>query len=393
MYCPDCGHNNPEGNRFCGMCGEPLPQRRQSPAGTNAVNAEKREEQRERIAQHDPEPVPASFRHREPIDEPVRELPGTGLSPARPSSSPTQIEEPVATVSGPSFLGLSSGSNGSQGYSYLYEDEPPKSHAGFFMFLLLVAVLGGVLYWQRQPIQNWVVNRANQKVDTGTPASTAGSSTASSDNTSTPPAQTQPANPASGNSAAPAAQSPDQTPAQQQNASPDNSASPKNAQPDSKPKSDDKTAPDDQDQTDSTATAKPESKAAHQKTAAEARTSAARKHTEPQPPAGTELVASGEKYLYGRGAPQNCRQAVNDFNAAAQQENARAMAHLGALYATGECVPLNRVQAYQWFSRALSKDRSNTYLEHNLSMLWREMDANEKAQVSTKSPTEQSRMF
>ena len=27
MYCPDCGHQNPPGNRYCGMCGERLPER------------------------------------------------------------------------------------------------------------------------------------------------------------------------------------------------------------------------------------------------------------------------------------------------------------------------------------------------------------------------------
>lgn len=426
MYCPDCGHNNPEGNRFCGMCGERLPERtNRNNAGADRLSAsEKSQDRRERIADHDPEPVAASLRHREAIDEPVRELPGTGLSPVRQSSpkaasagrydsepiskparvvepaaavyaatphleSASPIEQPATTLSGPSFLGLSSGSNGSDSYSYLYEDEAPRSHAGFLAFLLLLVIAGGVVYWQWQPIQNWVINRANQKVDTGTPAPTAGSSTASSDNTSTPPAQsqTQPAttNPSGDNSTTTPATT---APTKQPSATPGNSAAPKNAEPADKPKSDDSGSPDKQEESDSAAGL---SKASSRK--AEAKTSAAAKRPEPEPPAGADLVASGEKYLYGRGTPQNCRQAIHDFNAAAQQENARAMAHLGALYATGECVPLNRVQAYQWFSRALAKDRSNTYLEHNMSMLWREMDTNEKAQVSGKSPTEQSRMF
>ncbi|MGH9521306.1 MAG: double zinc ribbon domain-containing protein, partial [Terriglobales bacterium] len=80
MYCPDCGHNNPEGNRFCGMCGETLPER----GNRQKTSAEK--EHRERVAQHDPEPVSANFRHREPIDEPVRTHRGTGVSPVNQSS-------------------------------------------------------------------------------------------------------------------------------------------------------------------------------------------------------------------------------------------------------------------------------------------------------------------
>src|SRR6185437_6466417 len=99
--------------------------------------------------------------------------------------SATPNERRATTVSGPSFLGLSSTSDSSTGYSYLYEDDPPKSHVGMIVLLLCLVVLGGAVYWQWQPIQNWILTRASQKVDVGAPAPTAsqpGSSTASSDN-------------------------------------------------------------------------------------------------------------------------------------------------------------------------------------------------------------------
>jgi hypothetical protein len=37
--------------------------------------------------------------------------------------------------------------------------------------------------------------------------------------------------------------------------------------------------------------------------------------------------------------------------------------------------------AYNWFSRALAHDRGNASIEHNLNMLWRDMDARERKQV------------
>lgn len=369
------------------MCGESLPERR--PDQKNGA-----ERHRERVAQHDPEPVPASLRHREPLDEavktrPTREEPRT-LSSMEYAAPPS--EQSGATVSGPSFLGLSSTSESAPGYSYLYEDEPPKSHAGLVVFLLVLAALGGVLYYEWQPLHTWVVNKAQQKVDVGAPAptqgpATAGSSTASSDNdasATSAPAQssTQPV-----------------TPQNDANA-PDNSTAPKKAAPAGNAKPD-QTAPpkDDQDQSEASEPPKPTKEAESKKVIADAKKarapkeSAAREERTADRSSGEDLVASGERYLYGHGAQQNCQQAVVNFNAAAKQENSRAMAHLGALYATGECVPLNRVEAYHWFSRALAQDRSNTYLEHNISMLWREMDQQEKAQVSGEAKEAKNRMF
>ena len=390
------------------MCGEPLPNRSQK---KNTAD----KEHRERVAQHDPEPVPASFRQRERADEPVRTRETSrpvASTPVPPSmrevdaeyvaephlESATPVEQPGGMVSGPSFLGLGNASESSSGYSYLYEDEPPKSHAGLIVFLICLFALGGVLYWQWQPLRTWVVNKANEKVNIGTPAPTEapampGSSTASSDNVNPAPAQpatgqsvpqndsTTPGNPPAQTNAAPADKS-----------KPDQTGTPPKEEDQSDTEEPAQTAPERAEAKNNEVkeeTAKPVEKTrhlTHEKPAARAEKAAA--------PAGDDLVASGERYLYGHGAPQNCQQAVINFNAAAKQENPRAMAHLGALYATGECVPLNRVQAYHWFSRALANDRNNTYLEHNISMLWREMDQQEKAQVTGEAKEAQNkRMF
>lgn len=94
------------------------------------------------------------------------------------------------------------------------------------------------------------------------------------------------------------------------------------------------------------------------------------------------MLVLGEKYLYGRGVPQNCNQALVYFRAAAEQDNAPAMSHLGAMYASGQCVTMNRATAYSWFARAQNADPGNQWREKNMNMLWREMTPEERASVS-----------
>jgi TPR repeat protein len=102
---------------------------------------------------------------------------------------------------------------------------------------------------------------------------------------------------------------------------------------------------------------------------------------EGQAPAGQDLVAAGERYLYGRGVARDCNQALVYFREGAELQNAQALSRLGAMYATGVCVSQDRVVAYNWFSRALAEDRSNQAIEQNLNMLWRDMSARERQQV------------
>jgi TPR repeat protein len=102
----------------------------------------------------------------------------------------------------------------------------------------------------------------------------------------------------------------------------------------------------------------------------------------PQGNAGGELVSSGERYLYARGVARNCDQAVIYFNAAAAQQNLQAFSHLGAMYATGECVPMDRAVAYSWFRRAYAKEPGNRYFEQNLTMLWRQMTPAERQRAT-----------
>ena len=431
------------------MCGERLPERSKNGSSVTSMPSPNRSrtsdvrtedtirateaDRRERIAEHDPEPVAPSMRHREANDDPIRELktirnvepvresrtvastasgvnrssnalkreiepdyvPESAMPPAvanfyaQRMESSTPIEQPT-TLSGPSFLGLSSSpANGDSSYSYLYEEEQPKSHAGVIVFLLVLAILAGVVYWKWQPIHDFVVNTALSNSNSGRPsptqgtnpettASTPGTTTATTDQNVSPSAST-PQNNAAG------AQKPDQpkidTTQPNSEAKPDKSGADKTDTPkDERPQAEVGQKSRFQDVKGKSDEASEDNGA---KDTEDAKPTSA-KRTAPSQPAGTELVANGEKYLYGKGVPRNCGQAVSAFDQAAKQQNPSAMSHLGALYATGECVPFDRVRAYQWFSKALAQNRSNTYIEHNLNMLWREMTPREQSQVTGK---------
>jgi TPR repeat protein len=101
----------------------------------------------------------------------------------------------------------------------------------------------------------------------------------------------------------------------------------------------------------------------------------------PVPDQGTNLLAEGEKYLYGRGVVTDCRLAVRNFEDAAEAGSAKAMAHLGSMYGSGRCVKFNRVTAYGWFAQAKNADPDNAWLESNMDMLWRNMSPKERAAI------------
>jgi len=113
MYvrCTHCGYDNSPDYRFCGMCGASLA--------------------------HPPVATTTTTAAREPA-----KIEGAAVSsvPAGNGSGNTE------TVHGPSFLGLAE--DPKTEFHYLYEDEPPRSHAGLIFFLILLAGVSGFGYWQ-----------------------------------------------------------------------------------------------------------------------------------------------------------------------------------------------------------------------------------------------------
>jgi TPR repeat protein len=294
-------------------------------------------------------------------------------------------------LSGPSFLGLSGPANTSEDYSYLMDEQEHSSHVGSYVFLVLLLILGAAVYLNWQPIHTWVVNTALSHMKTAAPAQPAPAqpSAAQTDNESNRTVTTETGSAQPAIEEKPAENSPKDLPQQdkatsaakagQAGESKDTTSEPAGAASPQKqvslpPASQAKASnvkPDD-DSADDSSAAKPASRA-------QRRTAAVRdRRNAEQGSQGDDLVSTGERYLYGRGVMRNCGQAVTYFRAAAGKQNSRAFSHLGALYATGECVPQDRALAYSWFSRALAMDRSNAYLERNLTMLWRDMSATER---------------
>ena len=113
-----------------------------------------------------------------------------------------------------------------------------------------------------------------------------------------------------------------------------------------------------------------------------AKTRTRRAETAPAAPSLDEqnalLLADAQKYLNGAGAPQSCDRALSYLRQASDNRSVQAKSTLGGLYATGHCVPLDRAIAYRWFALALRQQPNNSYISHDLEMLWNQMTAQEK---------------
>jgi hypothetical protein len=78
---------------------------------------------------------------------------------------------------------------------------------------------------------------------------------------------------------------------------------------------------------------------------------------------------------------RNCNEAVDLFREAALHGNATARSRLGGLYATGHCVPLDRAEAYNWFTLAKDAGAHYSWIDHNRNMLWAQMTDRERERV------------
>lgn len=105
-------------------------------------------------------------------------------------------------------------------------------------------------------------------------------------------------------------------------------------------------------------------------------------NTAPKPSAAEKpdvaTVELAQKYIQGRGVPQDCNRGFELLRRATERPNSRAHIQLGALYASGTCVEQDRALAYKHFAQAQSLDPSNTWIERNLNALWKDMTAAER---------------
>jgi hypothetical protein len=398
VICRICAHQNPEQYRFCGMCGNALAPA--TAAGPKDV-VMKAAISPERAVPEVPRDVP---RVAGPVDKPREsEQAGPAVAEAQPAprSDKWWVDEDQnkTTIGGPSILGLSSTDSGEGGnYSYLFEGER-TSHAGAWVFLVMLLILGGVLYAKWRPIRDYVLTTAlshsrpqpqpgpdTKNEQPSTPATSAPATAVAGSDAPSQPAVTSQNQPEQNPAAQPKEELPHPDPPSSSAGKPDDS--PKTTPGGANAERPAEAAP----KATGAKLAAAKKKAANDQADDESasasdveKSSTAQQARAPQANPGSELVSSGEKYLYARGVARNCRQAVSHFNAAAAMQNPQAFSHLGAMYATGECVPMDRAVAYAWFRRAYAREPANRYFEQNLTMLWREMTPAERQRATRKS--------
>ena len=92
-------------------------------------------------------------------------------------------------------------------------------------------------------------------------------------------------------------------------------------------------------------------------------------------------VMLADMYMKGDGVPRSCEQAVVLLKTAAEKENARARNRLASMYATGNCVQRNRVEAYRWLSSALTANPHSDWAQQNKDLIWQQMTPDERAEA------------
>jgi hypothetical protein len=300
--------------------------------------------------------------------------------PSRPApSAPPAAEHHEPTISGPSFLGLnqpaphSAPRSGNLNYLLEDEEEPQRGGAGKYVLIFVALILAaglGYLRWKGQGF-GWLGSAPN--ANSGTPAASAPASgttpangadptNPSSAHSSAPPSSSgSAASPPAADSSAAAAPASTRTPAASDSRALA-SAAPAKAAPDASADSgDDSSATADQPN-DQPKPARGNSKPA-----------AAIKPTTPYDP-----VADAQKYIYGKGVPQNCDRGLRMLKPQAEHANPKAMIEMGALYSAGLCTPRDLPTAYRWFAMALRKDPNNQAVQTDLEKLWGEMTQPER---------------
>ncbi len=375
MICPSCGENNSANFRYCGMCGTALEVPRR-PLGAPRITSA--DAQRTFPLQNDAvvEDAARARTTARATAGAVHEPPPTGpsfMGLNQPFPETNESRSVGGTSTGESFSGLD---------SFFEADKPGISARGVIFLLLLLAALGAGGWWAYthyngpksgtaaqttaqpaeqanapEPATNNPV--PNAKTPEAPASSSPNSSASASSASSTTPSQPAAASPAESANSAPAAAT-EAASAQDQN----RSATPKAAE----------RSPASQ------RASSPERAARNQKIA--------RAAIKPAPRSSPATLASGNKgdaefkrgeaYLYGRGVPENCNEAIRNLKEASAKQNAKARSAFGTMYATGHCVPRNLPTSYSWFAQALRADPNNQILEKDLTAVWNQMTPPER---------------
>ena len=386
MRCGCCGHDNPVENYFCGHCGNALLHQNQLPveplAGSGAA--------------------PASVIQTQPIYswqqlEPVESQPPPTPAFVAPEHEPDR----TAGIGASSILGVAdSGDQEAEPFSYLYEPEPRHPFARILIALVVLAALAGLLYYKWEQLPGWyAMLTKRQNAQAASQPQTPSTPSVASPVTPAPLAsnatQNQPplaASPAPSNVLPSETSGPENSVAEPTaSGSVAQSAAAQAAIPEgqgaiatSAPAAGENTtaaAQPSQPGPSADGASLPQKASAQVMTPANSRQENARETNVPRNP-GEELATKGQAYLYGNGVERDCGQALVYLRKAADMGNAQARSQLGALYATGHCVPLDRARAYNWFSLALRASSGHSiWVERNRQMLWDQMTESERARA------------
>lgn len=424
MICPNCREDNSPGFRFCGMCGTPLELKRATPApaldplSAFAPNSAPSSTSRVPTAAPVPTPVPISRKQSAPAARQSVGVESSTRSADKPLSTSRPANRDVPPISGPSMLGLdqvtptparpssfdfdqhdesqsdadrhnASAASHHQpsmdalrerafsGLDSFYEPEEPKTGGRRILLLvILLAALGGAGWYiytnyigeDRKP-QTTASSTTDSGDRTTKPDSGATTDTPRQTASTPPPASASQSTPPPASSTVPEGPSENATPIPDAAANPPAEGSAKPAPVTKAPASPAETAP----------ASRPASR--HAALAGAVRTPKAAAVEEGDK--GDADFRKGEAYLYGRGAPENCNEAVKNLKAASAKSNAKARSAFGTMYATGHCVPRDLPTSYTWFALALRADPSNQILEKDLTAIWNEMTPPER-QLATR---------
>lgn len=358
--CASCGHVNDLGTKFCGMCGIRVDRRAAErrmavPAGPRAAAIANVQLPTPEVAgwsssvgtQVDPLAPPAA-------DE--LEARNAAATIFRSQPSPT-TPPPKTTISGPSFLGLGN-DPADDNSNYLLDDEGSSGSIGKIVLFVVLIIVGGLGYmgWRSGFFTSIQASSARTKsVSPPAPASLPNPSPSPADQASgaspvpdlVPPATDKSSvPPLPGDSRDDPAQANNAGTQQASAASAENSSQPDPAAAADKPKAQKEIAP--------PARRKP-----------------------------SAALIQAQNYLQGRGGVhQDCEQGLIYLKAATEKNDPAAAVQMGALYASGHCVQMDRVMAYRWFNSAHELDPANPWIQTNMDQLWAQMSSQERKQTA-----------
>ena len=352
LICQKCGENNSDNFRYCGMCGTLLEARR--PVGNPLSNAPLATSPKITNAREPLQPLVvenagrAGGRPVPPISGPsmlgLNQADANWSSPnqssaSRPSPNLTTQNQGIPNQGIPNqgipnqgIPNQSSQNQSSQnqpsldvlrdtafsGLDSFFEPEQPKaSGRRMLLMVVLLAALGGASWWT---YTNYI-----GPVESRKPAAQgAVSTTDGGPSQATAPSVSPPASVPEGPS---------------ENATPAGDTSRKTANEEPKVAAEEKVPTPEPATRPATPAATPEKIAPHAPTQKIAARVTAPKVVKVPAPAsddkGDADFRKGEAYLYGRGMPENCDEAVKNLKAASAKQNAKARSAFGTMYATG----------------------------------------------------------